>query len=303
MNTSVEPVTAGAPPFIPEGKPGKNFNAPFRYARDLLENRFVYLTISPRARGLSIGVNLNPDKECNFDCIYCEVDRSKPSAADLIDCEVAGRELEFTMALVQSGALRDRAPYSTLPPELLELKHVALSGDGEPTASPLFLQAVETVAHVRAKGIVPYFKIVLITNASHLDLPNVQEGLRLFTAQDEIWAKLEAGTQEYANLINRSSVPLEKILSNILETGKKRPIIIQSLFCSVDNHPPSAQDIEAYAHRLRELKEGGATIPLVQIYSATRPMHSKAVQHLPLKTMSEIASTVRRISGLRAEVF
>ena len=29
--------------------------------------------------GISIGVNLNPDKVCNFDCIYCQVDRTRQS--------------------------------------------------------------------------------------------------------------------------------------------------------------------------------------------------------------------------------
>ena len=32
--------------------------------------RFVYPVLSRRSAGLSIGVNLNPDKICNFDCIY-----------------------------------------------------------------------------------------------------------------------------------------------------------------------------------------------------------------------------------------
>jgi hypothetical protein len=61
----------------------------------LLESRYVYAVISPRARGLSIGVNLNPDSDC---------------------------------------------------------------------------------VHVRAMGRTPSFKIVLITNASHLDAPQVQQG-------------------------------------------------------------------------------------------------------------------------------
>ena len=47
--------------------PETAFGAP----RDFLENRFVYAVVSPRARGLSVGVNMNPDKTCNFNCVYC----------------------------------------------------------------------------------------------------------------------------------------------------------------------------------------------------------------------------------------
>jgi wyosine [tRNA(Phe)-imidazoG37] synthetase (radical SAM superfamily) len=180
---------------------------------------------------------------------------------------------------------------------------VALSGDGEPTESPQFLATVESVVHVRARGQFPFFKIVVITNASGLDLPDVQTGLALLTSKDEVWAKLDAGTEEYLQLVNRTTVPLSKILHNILLTAKKRPVIIQSLFSSVDGHPPSVQEINEYAERLLELKQAGASIPLVQIYSATRPRATERASHLPLRTMAEIASSVRRITGLRAEVF
>ncbi len=42
----------------------------FDRPRDFLANRFVYAVLSPRARGLTLGVNMNPDKRCNFDCVY-----------------------------------------------------------------------------------------------------------------------------------------------------------------------------------------------------------------------------------------
>jgi wyosine [tRNA(Phe)-imidazoG37] synthetase (radical SAM superfamily) len=278
-------------------------NSPFGLRRDFLENRFVYLAISPRARGLSIGINLNPDGACNFDCLYCDVDRSSARPDSLTDCDVAARELEQTLLLVHSPGLKSLSPYSALPPELLVLRHVALSGDGEPTASPHFLEAVQTVVHVRARGRFPFFKLVLITNASHLDLPEVQEGLSLFTSQDEVWAKLDAGTQSYMDLVNRGTVPLETILHNILLTARQRPVIIQSLFSFVDGVAPNLEEITAFSQRLRDLKDAGAHIPLVQIYSATRPTASQLVTHLPLRTMSQIAASVRAIAGLRAEIF
>lgn len=275
----------------------------FAQPRDFLENRFVYLTISPRARGLSIGVNLNPDRKCNFDCVYCEVDRTAPVTDTEIDCDVAAAELEQTLRLVQSGSLRLLHPYQNLPKNLLDLRHVALSGDGEPTISPKFLETVEAVVHVRARGFHPFFKIVLITNASGLDRPEVQAGLALLTPRDEIWAKLEVGTQQFMDKINRTDVPIEKIFDNILLIARRRPVVIQSLFCQIGGSVPPVPEIEEFAGRLLDLKSRGAQIPLVQIYSATRPTAHSHVRHLPLKTLSDIAETVRRIAGLNAEPF
>lgn len=269
--------------------------------RDFLENRFVYTVVSPRARGLSIGVNMNPDKHCNFACPYCEVNRATASRETSLDVEVMSRELEGTLTLVRSGRIRERPCYRRAPAELLQLRHVTLSGDGEPTLCPNFLEAVETVVHVRARG--AFFKIVLLTNASGLGTPAVEDGLRLLTAQDEVWAKLDAGTQEYLDRVNQPDCRIEDVLERILGLARRRPVVIQSLFPSVHGAEPPREEIEAYVGRLQALKEAGAQIPLVQVYSATRPMPRPECGHLPLRSLSQIARRVREATGLRAEVF
>ena len=55
------------------------------HARLFEQNRFVYPVLSRRSGGISIGVNLNPDKICNFDCIYCQVDREVPAVVKDVD--------------------------------------------------------------------------------------------------------------------------------------------------------------------------------------------------------------------------
>ena len=281
------------------GIPETAFGSP----RDFLNNRFVYAVISARARGLSLGVNMNPDKACSFDCLYCEVDRRTPPREVKLDVDAMAAELHKTLAYVTAGKLRERPWYSSLSDELLTLRHVALSGDGEPTLAPNFAEAVEAIVHTRALGEFPFFKIVLITNATGLDRPQVQQGLKHFTKSDEVWAKLDGGTQAYFNRVDRSEASLDKVLSNILLVARQRPVIIQSLFAAINGEEPLAVEIEEYAQRLKELKASGADIPLVQIYSATRPMFHADCGHLPLKTLSHIAQTVRHVSGLKAEVF
>jgi wyosine [tRNA(Phe)-imidazoG37] synthetase (radical SAM superfamily) len=275
----------------------------FGCPRHFLNNRFVYTVISPRAGGLAVGVNINPDKKCNFDCVYCEVNRSSPTQELTLDTAIMADELERTLELVHSGNIRDYALYRNLPPALLNLRHVNLSGDGEPTQCLNFLAAMETVIHLRARARFPFFKLVLITNASGLDRPEVEAGLSLFTPSDEIWAKLETGTQEYMNRINRPDCTLEKIIENILRVARMRPVIIQSLFPALGREEMPNGEIDAYIQRLKDLKEAGARIPLVQVYSATRPAAHPECQHLSLSKLSAIARRVREVAGLNAEVF
>ena len=273
----------------------------FDRPRDFLGNRFVYAVISSRAGGLSLGVNMNPDKYCNLKCTYCEVDRQSPSRENKLDVDVMAMELRKTLACIQSGHLVERPWFHSLPSELLRMRQVALSGDGEPTLAPNFVEAVEAVVRVRALG--GFFKIVLITNGTGLDQPPILQGLEHLTKSDEIWIKLDGGTQGFIDLVNCPNVPLEKILANILLVGRLRPVVIQSLFPAIHGEEPPIEEIKEYALRLKELKAGGAQISLVQIYSAARPGINAECGHLPLRVLSQIAQTVRQMTGLRTEVF
>jgi wyosine [tRNA(Phe)-imidazoG37] synthetase (radical SAM superfamily) len=263
----------------------------------------VYAVISQRAHGLSIGVNCNPDKVCNFDCVYCEVNRDVPGRDVKVDLDVLSTELKDLLTMTFQGRLKELPYFSNVPHDLLDLKAVALSGDGEPTLSPQFAEIVREVVYVRSQGQFPFFKLVLITNASGLDLPDVKRGLHLLTSRDEVWAKLEAGTQDYMHRINRTTVNLQQVLHNILLIARERPVIIQSLFPMADGLEPAPEEIELYVQRLQDLSKAGAQIPLVQIHSAHRPAHHPACGHLPLKVLSRIAQRVREVTGLRAEVF
>ena len=307
MEESAEKTTALADPAEKKRKlPDRANSFPetaFGSPRDFLDNRFVYAVVSARARGLSVGVNMCPDKTCNFQCVYCEVHRNGELREGQLEVEAMAAELKKTLTFVRGGRLRERPWYRTLPDELLQLRHVALSGDGEPTLAPKFAEALQAVVHVRALSGFPFFKLVLLTNATGLDMPQVQQGLKHFTRSDEVWAKLDGGTQAYVNKVNRPAVPLEKILSNILLLGRQRPVVIQSLFPAINGEEPPLEEIEQYAYRLLELKNSGAQISLVQIYSATRPSPNSESGHLPLKVLSRIAQTVRQTTGLTAEVF
>lgn len=290
-------------PAAPGHAPRRGTDGHFNSPRNFLNNRFVYAVISQRARGLSIGINLNPDKRCNFSCLYCEVNRDEPGTETKVNVRVLSHELLALLSRAFEHRMRELPAFRNTPDELLELKEVALSGNGEPTLCPNFSEIVREVVYVRSQGRFPFFKLVLITNATGLDRPEVAEGLNLFSGHDEIWAKLDAGTQTYMDHVNRPDVGLGKILENILLVARRRPVVIQSLFPQVEGAEPPSAEIEAYVQRLAELKAGGAQISLVQVYSAHRPPHSPACDHLPLRSLSRIAHHIREVTGLRAEVF
>jgi wyosine [tRNA(Phe)-imidazoG37] synthetase (radical SAM superfamily) len=287
----------------PKELPPPQNETAFGCPRALLGNRFVYVVISPRTRGLSIGLNMNPDKFCNFDCVYCEVNRAIHPLERKLDVPVMAAELEKTLALIESGEIRRMAAYRALRPDLLRLHDVAFSGDGEPTLCEEFAEAVRAVVHVRARGLHRFFKMVLITNGTWLELRPVQEGLQCFTREDEVWIKLDVGTPAYMDRVNRSEVSLDKVMENAALIGRKRPIIIQSLFPLIGHQEPPPEEIDEYLLRLKELKEGGTLISMVQICSATRPAAHANCGHIPLHSLARICRRIKTEIGLHAEVF
>src|SRR5881394_4596402 len=123
---------------IAPARPLKGAVSAYARAPEFFGNRFVYAVISQRAHGLSIGVNMNPDKACNFDCAYCEVNRDLPSRDSSVNLQILASELETLLGLARGGSLRQFPYFQNVPEELLALKSVTLSGEGEPTLSPQF---------------------------------------------------------------------------------------------------------------------------------------------------------------------
>src|ERR1700687_3357530 len=113
------------------------------HARSFAANRFVYPVVSRRSGGVSIGVNLNPDKVCNFDCVYCQVDRTTPPLVRDVDVPRFLAELEDMLGLVRSRQLFEMSHFQATPPELRRLNDIAFSGDGEPTTCPEFREIVQ----------------------------------------------------------------------------------------------------------------------------------------------------------------
>ncbi|MEI6562590.1 MAG: radical SAM protein [Verrucomicrobiota bacterium] len=269
--------------------------------REFLGNRFVYAVISSRARGLTVGVNMSPNQACNYACPYCEVVRRPEMAEQKLDLKVLTRELIHVVALAQCGRIHELKPFSAAPVELLALKEVALSGDGEPSLVANFDEIVKEVLVVR--HLLSHFKLVVITNGSGLHRPTVQRGIDRLAADDEVWIKLDAGTEEGMRRMNGPEASMEATLRNILTIAKRRPVVIQSLFCTLEEQEPDEKEITAYVQRLAELKAAGANISLVQVYSACRPAARPGCKHLPLAQLSHIARRVREETGLNAEVF
>ena len=265
---------------------------------------FVYPVISRRSRGLSIGVNLNPDKVCNFDCIYCEVDRKIPGKVSRVDLSQMRDELAAMIHFARDGGLAKEPKFNEVPWLTREVRDIAFSGDGEPTMVNNFADCVQTVAEVKRDEKLDRTKIVLITDAAGLDKADVRRGLELMDANNgEVWGKLDAGTEAYYHLVNRSTVRFERILHNLLLTARARPIVIQSLLFKVHGQAMSDAELGAYCDQLNEIVRDGGRIKEVHAYTVARPTPEVFATKLEKAELEAMCEIIRQRTSLSVLAF
>jgi len=261
---------------------------------------YVYPVISRRAKGLSIGVNLNPDKRCNFSCLYCQINRRIRRDLHEVDIGILSRELREAIEAAVSGELWRESRFAPTPAHMRRINDVALSGDGEPTCLENFDQAVAAAAEAKRQFDLDHVKIVVITNASQLDKPQFQRALGILDgARGEIWAKLDAGSEERFEQINRPCPPitLRKVLDNIVAVARERPVVIQTLLFRISGACPPPSEIDAYCSRVREILRAGGKIKLIQLHTIARPPQDSSATPLADAELETIADSLRAKIG------
>ncbi|MFP4353497.1 MAG: radical SAM protein [Phycisphaerae bacterium] len=258
---------------------------------------YVYPVISRRSGGLSVGVNLNPNRACSFGCLYCQIDRSQPRGLDFVDLDILAAELRAVLAEVSSGKIWQHERFSQTPEAMRRINDIAFSGDGEPTCHPQFDRAVAIAADAKAHAGIDEVKLVVITNSTALDKPPFQRAVPTLAESDgQIWAKLDAGSESFFQRINRPAegLTLEKIVKDIAAVSRQLPTWIQTLLLAIDSQPPSDEEIAAYIGRLRQIRELGGQIRGVQLHTIARSPAESYVRYLPETQLKLIA---RRISA------
>lgn len=264
----------------------------------------VYPVISRRAGGLSIGINLCPNGECNFACVYCLVDRQTQQPHRVFDLGTLQRELNVMLDLACSGAIWQQEPFVNTSPSYRRLADITIAGDGEPTirtdlAEIIRMIGIAKVAHGMSQP------IVLMTNASRLHLPHVVDALaELDRLSSEVWIKLDAAEPNMYREINASKVPLDLIFRNIRDCGRARPVVIQTILLRWKGRAMTDAQFGAYIAQLEDLIAGGCRIQRVQLYTLARSAFNADVAPLEDVAMDHFARMLNnRVPGLDIGVF
>ena len=253
----------------------------------------IYPVVSRRSGGLSLGVDLFPDrKTCNFDCPYCEIfpySGEPPFRPEDLDRELA----EFF-----------EVDYPSFPPDL-PLRDLTLSGSGEPTLSPHLGSALASIRAARDRW-APGADLVLITNSTTLGHPETAGLLGRYVDEAglRIWAKLDGGNEDWYGRMSRSRVPFRDVPEGILSFSRDHAVIVQTMLCALDGLGPSDADLSDYARLLESLLGRGARFLEIHLYTQARPSPEGRTSPLSDRELGNAAGLVTRfVPGVPIRVF
>lgn len=272
----------------------------FNHDRDSAGLRYVYPVLSRRAGGVSLGINLNTNRACNWACVYCQVEnlqRGKPEAPDYPQL---ARELTGLLHdILQGDFLQRHAPANAR-----RLVDIAFSGDGEPTAVADFSYAVHTVldclnaAHVNLHDT----PLRLITNGSLMNLRHVQDGVALLgKAGGEVWFKVDRA-DESMTAINGVPFVAKTRREQLAACCRLAPTWIQSCWFYWDDEAPNDQAIQALVDFLRPF---AAHLRGVLLYGMARPSaqpDARRIRALSAEELSALGQQLQQAIGIEVRV-
>ncbi len=158
--------------------------------------KYVFGPVPSRRLGQSLGIDTIPLKTCNWNCIYCQLGRTRPLTnvrKVYIPCEDILAEVKSALASHASG----------------KIDWITFVGSGEPT---LHSEIGYLIDEIKALTNIP---VAMITNGSLLYLPEVRAGL---STADVVMPSLDVGNATLYRKLNRphGQAPFERLVDGLV---------------------------------------------------------------------------------------
>ena len=264
------------------------------HSRELSGLKYIYSVVSRRAGGLSVGINLNVNNACNWQCIYCEIPNLTRGSPPPIELAVLEKELRFFLHEIIHGDYMEK----NVSLEDRHLKDIAFSGNGEPTSAEEFPEVILIVKKVLDEfDLLHKIKIRLITNGSLMHQASVINSVETLKEMNgEVWFKVDAATETSIKKINQVNLKPNQILERLKNSAKTCPTFVQTCIFTIDRNGPSEEDIDAYIKLVKEVQND---IKGVHLYGLARPSlqpQAKSLGRINEAALEDIAKKLRDLN-------
>ncbi len=234
-------------------------NQTLQNAHTTHKNNFPQIIFGPvisRRFGRSLGIDLSPSKkQCNFDCVYCELKKAKPMdfMGDVLPKELVIESIKTALLdLARNAKSMDSSETldSSLDSMALESSAIdvlTFTANGEPTLYPYLYDVVSAIKPFVPKNC----KTLILSNGSRFK--EQKDALLLF---DIVKFSLDGAIESAYKKTDRpeKNLKLEKILEGIKEFARiyRGELVAEVLL--VKGFNDSKENLLAIASFLRELK-------------------------------------------------
>ncbi len=210
----------------------------------------VFGPVLSRRFGKSLGVDLSPSKkQCNYNCIYCELGKAKP-----IERMEEVIRVETLINAIQNALNNLATPIDVL----------TITANGEPTLYPHLLELIQSI-----KPFLRGVKTLILSNGSLFYEPKVQQALKEF---DIVKFSLDAiDLKAFEKVDKPYSKDINKILEGILRFSQiyQGQLVAEVLLIKGVND--SANNLKLIADFLKQIN-----IARVDLSTIDRPSSFKA---------------------------
>jgi wyosine [tRNA(Phe)-imidazoG37] synthetase (radical SAM superfamily) len=233
--------------------------------------KHLFGPVFSRRLGLSQGIDLLPPKTCNFDCIYCEINK-----APQLSCE-RGEHVPTEEIIAEIDGLLENKE------RVNELDFFTITASGEPT---LHTGIGRIINHIKEMTDKP---VAILTNGSQLYLKEVRDDL---SQADIVIPSLDAARPESFRKVNRPakcSEDLATIIKGIAEFshGFTGEVWLEVLL--VDNINDTPEDIDALKNAIESIAP-----TRVQLNTVARPPYESFARPLSRKKMEGIKDEIKK---------
>ena len=174
-------------------------------------NSIIFGPVPSRRFGISLGIDLSPmKKQCNFDCLYCELEPAK--TVDKMDIFPSVEEI--ILEIKKSFKLHNK------------IDVITITCNGEPTLYPFLDKLVDEINKIKENT-----KTLILSNGSTIYKENIFNTLLKI---DIVKLSLDCVSEKCFKKLDRqnSSVEIEKIVPSMIAFSKKskNDFVLEILF-------------------------------------------------------------------------
>jgi len=173
------------------------------------KNNIIFGPINSRRFGMSLGIDLSPShKQCNFDCLYCEL-----APAATVDQQKETLSVDSIIEALQEHL-----------DEKIDV--ITLTANGEPTLYPYLDELIDAINAIKKDT-----QTLILTNSASLTDPKVYNSLLKL---DQVKLSLDAVSPEVFKKIDRPhpTIKIDEIIKKVEEFSKeyRGKLFIEILF-------------------------------------------------------------------------